>query len=170
MIEWACDAARELEGDLLELYCGNGNFTLPLARHFEHVIATELAKSSINAARWNLEHNSVDNVAMIRLSAEEVTQAMNGEREFRRLAELPRALGDYDLRSVFVDPPRAGLDSQTEAMVMRFNTIIYISCNPHTLAANLRQLSRSHRIERSALFDQFPYTHHMECGVVLKRR
>ena len=42
MIEWACDHARTLSGDLLELYCGNGNFTLPLARHFDHVIATEV--------------------------------------------------------------------------------------------------------------------------------
>lgn len=170
MIEWACEVAAELEGDLLELYCGNGNFTLPLARHFDQVIATELAKVSVRAAQWNLEANAVDNVQLIRLAAEEVTQAMNRERVFRRLAALPRPLADYALHTVFVDPPRAGLDAATEAMVARFPTIIYISCNPTTLSVNLEHLSRSHQVTRLALFDQFPYTHHMECGVVLQRR
>ena len=170
MIEWACDQAAELDGDLLELYCGNGNFTLPLSRHFDNVIATELAKSSIRAARENLLANSIDNIQMIRLSAEEVTQAINGEREFRRLAELPRPLGEYDLRTLFVDPPRAGLDHHTEQMAARFPTIIYISCNPQTLAQNLEHLCKTHSIGSFALFDQFPYTDHMECGVFLQRQ
>ena len=170
MIEWACEQAVELEGDLLELYCGNGNFTLPLSRHFDNVIATELAKSSVRAARENLQANGVDNIGIVRLSAEEVTQAMAGARKFRRLAALPRELDQYDLRTVFVDPPRAGLDRHTEQMVGGFDSIIYISCNPHTLAQNLASLHPTYRIRRFALFDQFPYTAHMECGVFLQRR
>jgi len=170
MLEWAVAAAEALDGDLLELYCGNGNFTLPLSRCFDNVVATELAKTSVKAARWNLQHNGIDNVQMIRLSAEEVSQAMAGEREFRRLAELPRPLADYDLRTVFVDPPRAGLDPATEAMVCQFQHILYISCNPQTLAGNLARICQTHKVERFALFDQFPYTHHMECGVLLSRR
>ena len=169
MIEWACRAAQPLGGDLLELYCGNGNFTLPLARHFDQVIATELAKTSIRAAQWNLEANAISNVQMIRLAAEEVTQAMNGERVFRRLAGLPRPLADYELNTAFVDPPRAGLDPATTAMVQRFPSIIYVSCNPETLAANLSVLTQTHGVQALALFDQFPYTDHMECGVLLKR-
>lgn len=170
MIEWACAQAETLTGDLLELYCGNGNFTLPLAAHFDSVLATELAKISVRAARENLAMNKVDNVQIVRLAAEEVTQAINKERTFRRLAEVPRALDDYDLRTVFVDPPRAGLDEQTVAMVQGFESIIYISCNPHTLADNLGVLTKTHTIERFAMFDQFPYTDHMECGVLLSRR
>ncbi|MFV0277628.1 MAG: tRNA (uridine(54)-C5)-methyltransferase TrmA [Parahaliea sp.] len=181
MLEWAVESVGEgvkeaavdspagLDGDLLELYCGNGNFTLPLSRCFRQVIATELAKTSVRAARWNLEHNNIDNVQLIRLSAEEVTQAMNGEREFRRLAELSQQLADYDLRTVFVDPPRAGLDASTEQMVTRFDNILYISCNPQTLAANLTHINQSHRVTRFALFDQFPYTDHKECGGLLQR-
>ncbi len=169
MIEWACDRARVLAGDLLELYCGNGNFTLPLSRQFDQVIATELSKSSIRAARENLRQNRIDNIQMIRLSAEEVTQAMTGVREFRRLAELPMPLDQYDLRTIFVDPPRAGLDEHTVQMATTFESIIYVSCNPQTLAKNLQTLSKTHRIEHFALFDQFPYTDHMECGVFLRR-
>lgn len=170
MVEWACECAENLNGDLLELYCGNGNFTLPLAKYFNQVIATELSKPSVRAARVNLESNSIDNVQMIRLSAEEVSQAMAGERVFRRLADLPQALENYNLRTVFVDPPRAGLDTHTEQMVSNFDSIIYISCNPETLAGNLQTLCKSHKIERFALFDQFPYTDHMECGVFLTRK
>ena len=170
MIEWACRQAAELPGNLLELYCGNGNFTLPLSAHFEHVIATELSKSSVRAARENLVLNDINNIDIVRLSAEEVTQAMNGVREFRRLAELPRPLAEFSLESIFVDPPRAGLDRYTVEMAAEFPAIMYISCNPHTLADNLKTLCKTHRIERFAMFDQFPYTDHMECGVVLRRR
>jgi tRNA (uracil-5-)-methyltransferase len=169
MIEWACQRAAARPGDLLELYCGNGNFTLPLARHFDHIIATELAKISVRAARENLLANGIDNVRVIRLSAEEVTQAMAAQRVFRRLAELPKPLHEYDLRTVFVDPPRAGLDQYTVGMVANFPAILYVSCNPHTLATNLDVLCHTHRIEHFALFDQFPYTDHMECGVFLVR-
>jgi len=170
MIEWACERAAGLDGDLLELYCGNGNFTLPLARHFGQVIATELAKRSVRAARENLEANGIANVQIIRLSAQEASQALRGERSFRRLAELPRPLGEYDLRTVFVDPPRAGLDAETVNMVSAFPAILYISCNPQTLAQNLAALEGSHRAAQFALFDQFPYTDHMECGVLLLRK
>jgi tRNA (uracil-5-)-methyltransferase len=170
MLGWACERAATLSGDLLELYCGNGNFTLPLAGHFGQVIATELAKRSVRAARENLEANGIDNVQIIRLSAEEVSQAMAGERVFRRLAELPRPLQEYDLRTIFVDPPRAGLDQHTVLMAAEFPAILYVSCNPHTLADNLRTLCTSHRIDAFALFDQFPYTDHMECGVLLVRK
>jgi tRNA (uracil-5-)-methyltransferase len=159
MIEWACERAFPLQGDLLELYCGNGNFTLPLSQHFENVIATEISKTSIRAARANLMDNCIENVQVVRLSAEEVTQAMSGQRIFRRLNQLPKALNQYDLNTVFVDPPRAGLPN-----------IIYVSCNPQTLAQNLQAFDKTHQIKHFALFDQFPYTDHMECGVFLQRR
>tara|TARA_R110001592_G_scaffold363036_1_gene679401 strand:- start:15308 stop:16402 length:1095 start_codon:yes stop_codon:yes gene_type:complete len=167
MLSWACARAASLTGDLLELYCGNGNFTLPLSQHFDNVLATELSKTSVRAARENLAHNAIGNVQIIRLSAEEVTQAMRGEREFRRLADLEKPLHEYQLRTIFVDPPRAGLDEQTVQMAADFEAIMYISCNPDTLAENLAVLCQTHRIENFAMFDQFPYTDHMECGVLL---
>lgn len=69
-----------------------------------------------------------------------------------------------------VDPPRAGLDDKTVELVRQFDNIVYISCNPTTLHENLGQIGESHHIKRFALFDQFPYTDHIECGVFLKRR
>mgnify|MGYP003678465744 FL=1 len=82
---------------------------------------------------------------------------------------MPKPIGDFNLRSLFVDPPRAGLDENTVATAAQFENIIYISCNPVSLAMNLRSLRQTHCITALALFDQFPYTDHMECGVVLRR-
>lgn len=168
MLNWAYDVLGNRSDDLLELYCGNGNFTLPLATRVPKVMATEISKSSVNAALANLDDNGIDNVTLVRLSAEELTQALNEVRPFRRLAGID--LKSYAFGSVFVDPPRAGMDPDTCELTRRFERILYISCNPETLAANIAQLHDTHRIERCALFDQFPYTHHMESGVLLVRR
>jgi len=169
MLDWACQVAGQSEQDLLELYCGNGNFTLPLSKHYRSVLATELAKSSVYAAQWNIEHNQIDNIKIARLSAEEFTQAYRAEREFRRLQEAGIDIQAYDFDTIFVDPPRAGIDEQTLALMQNFKRIIYISCNPDTLHDNLTQLTKSHAIQRFALFDQFPFTHHVECGVLLEK-
>lgn len=170
MLTWACDAAKDLGGDLLELYCGNGNFTLPLAQHFNRVLATEVSKTSVHAALWNIEANHSDNVKIARLSAEEFTEAYTQNREFRRLQEQGVALADYQFSTIFVDPPRAGVDDETLKLVAQFDHIIYISCNPETLRTNLDVLTQTHRIERAAMFDQFPFTHHIESGVLLRRK
>lgn len=168
MLQWAYDALGQRDDDLLELYCGNGNFTLPLSTRVRKVLATEISKTSVNAALANLADNGIDTIELVRLSAEELTQALNEVRPFRRLAGID--LKSYDFGAVFVDPPRAGMDPDTCELTRRFDTILYISCNPETLAANIAQLNDTHRIERCALFDQFPWTHHMEAGVLLVRR
>ena len=83
---------------------------------------------------------------------------------------LPALAGAADLRSVFVDPPRAGLDPATLHCVRDFRNIFYISCNPDTLLANLQCLAPTHSVKALAFLDQFPYTPHIESGVVLERR
>lgn len=160
--------SSDAQTDMLELYCGNGNFTIPLASRFRRVLATEISKSSIRMAQENCRLNSVSNIEFVRLSSEETSSALNGEREFRRLAHIE--IDSYEFSTVLVDPPRAGLDDQTLSLVSRFDTIIYISCNPATLADNLNTLTGSHRIDHFALFDQFPYTDHCECGMILTRK
>ena len=168
MLNWAFEALGERDDDLLELYCGNGNFTLPLSTRVRRVLATEISKTSVNAALANIEDNGIGNIELVRLSAEELTQALNEVRPFRRLAGID--LKGYQFGSVFVDPPRAGMDPDTCELTRRFERILYISCNPETLAQNIAQLNDTHRIVRCALFDQFPWTHHMESGVLLERR
>ncbi|HGN2315879.1 TPA: tRNA (uridine(54)-C5)-methyltransferase TrmA [Proteus mirabilis] len=168
MLEWALSVTENSTGDLLELYCGNGNFSLALARNFKRVLATEIAKPSVHAAQYNIAMNHIDNVKIIRMSAEDFTQAMNGVREFKRLEGIN--LQDYQCETIFVDPPRSGLDEKTVELVKNYSRILYISCNPQTLCQNLETLINTHKISKLALFDQFPYTHHMECGVLLEKR
>ncbi|WP_018356125.1 tRNA (uridine(54)-C5)-methyltransferase TrmA [Rodentibacter pneumotropicus] len=168
MLEWAIDCTTGSEGDLLELYCGNGNFSIALAQNFRKVLATEIAKPSVAAAQFNIAENNVNNLQIIRMSAEEFTQAMNGVRDFNRLKGID--LTTYECNTIFVDPPRAGLDPDTVKLVQGYDRILYISCNPHTLCDNLQELSKTHCIEKAALFDQFPYTEHMESGVWLIRK
>jgi tRNA (uracil-5-)-methyltransferase len=170
MLEWAVSCSRGCEGDLLELYCGNGNFSLALAQNFSKVLATELAKPSVESAQWNIAANHSENVKIARLSAEDFTQAMRGEREFTRLKQQDIVLSEYDFRTVFVDPPRSGMDAESVAMVQEYERILYISCNPTTLCENLQTLCKTHRMTKLAMFDQFPYTHHIEAGVMLERR
>ncbi|MFM4936037.1 tRNA (uridine(54)-C5)-methyltransferase TrmA [Aeromonas veronii] len=168
MLAWALDVTKGSEGDLLELYCGNGNFSIALAQNFRKVLATEIAKPSVDSAQFNIAANGVDNLIILRMSAEEFTMAMRGEREFNRLKGVD--LGAYQCNTIFVDPPRAGLDDATVKLVQEYDNILYISCNPETLQANMAVLGDTHEIARFALFDQFPWTHHMEAGVYLRRK
>ncbi|MCB1886131.1 MAG: tRNA (uridine(54)-C5)-methyltransferase TrmA [Rhodocyclaceae bacterium] len=167
MLRWARRQAAAIGGDLLELYCGNGNFTVALAPLFGKVLATEMSKTSVYAAHDNLAANGIDNVAMVRMASEEISDALAGGREYRRMRGVD--LPSYAFSTLFVDPPRAGLDAATVALAARFDHILYISCNPDTLRANVEALSATHRIAAAAAFDQFPYTHHLECGMLLVR-
>ena len=168
MLGWAAAQCQESVGDLLELYCGNGNFTTVLAGHFNRVLATEISKTSVRSAEHNFDSNHVNNVAVVRMSSEEISHALAGERPFRRLAAID--LPSYSFSTLLVDPPRAGLDAGTLALAAGFERILYISCNPETLARDLHQLNVSHRIEALAAFDQFPGTAHLESGALLTRR
>ena len=168
MIGWVLDQIPQQKSDLLELYCGHGNFTIPLSQRFEKVLATEISKASIKAAQTHCALNHIDNITFVRLSAQEITSALNKERTFRRLEGVD--LDSYRFSHLFVDPPRAGLDEEARKFCKRFEHLIYISCNPATLKRDLDTLSQDFRVKSFALFDQFPYTEHMECGIVLERR
>ena len=168
MLSWACQQAAGLGGDLLELYCGNGNFTIALAPFFQRVLATEVAKSSVRAAEYNLVANGIENVAVVRLSSEEISAAIARTKSYLQLQHLD--LGLYRFSTLFVDPPRSGLDAQTLEFASGFEHIIYISCNQNTLLENVLALQATHEIAASAVFDQFPYTPHLECGLLLTRR
>lgn len=169
MIEWAVKQAKSVGyGDFLESYCGSGNFTLPLSYYFDKVLATEISKRSIHAALENCALNQVENITFARLASEEMTEALNGKREFNRLKDID--LKSYHFSTVLVDPPRAGLDEGTIALISTIENIIYISCNPETLARDLETLTQTHTVVEAAMYDQFPHTPHVESGVFLRKK
>jgi len=168
MVSWAIDMFKTSKGDLLELYCGAGNFTIAFAALFNKVLATEISKSSINAAKENMLLNGVENIEFVRMSVEDFVGALDGVREFRRMKEID--IDSYDLQAIFVDPPRSGMDEASALFAARHDEILYISCNPETLYRDLEILSQTHKVVDMALFDQFPYTHHVEMGVKLTKK
>lgn len=180
MVSWVLDNISK-NGDLCELYCGGGNFTLPLSTKFDKVLATEISKTSIASAKESCKLNGINNIEFIRMSSEEFTSALKGEREFNRLKDVdlskysfsnfytPSTI-NHQLSTIFVDPPRAGLDIGTTKLVSKFDTIIYISCSPDTLYRDLKVLHETHNIVKFAFFDQFVWSEHIESGVILQKK
>ena len=168
MIEWVLNNIENSSKDLCELYCGGGNFTIPLSTKFNKVLATEISKTSIKSALRNCDLNDINSIQFIRMSAEEFVQALNKVRAFNRLKDVN--LDDYSFDTIFMDPPRSGLDDTTRNLAKDFDQIIYISCNPETLHRDLKELVKTHEILNFALFDQFAFTEHIESGVILKKK
>lgn len=167
MIEWVLNNTKKSNKDLCELYCGGGNFTIPLSKKFNKVLATEISKTSIKSALRNCALNNIENIDFIRMSSEEFVEALNEVRAFNRLKNID--LKSYDFDTIFMDPPRSGLDDTTRALAKNFENIIYISCNPQTLHRDLEELLKTHKVLRFALFDQFSYSEHIESGVILEK-
>ena len=167
MIEWVLENTKDSSKDLCELYCGGGNFTIPLSTKFKKVLATEISKTSIKSALRNCSLNKIESISFIRMSAEDFVQALNKVRAFNRLKDIN--IDDYEFDTIFMDPPRSGLDDTTRNLAKDFENIIYISCNPETLHRDLEELTKTHKIEKFALFDQFAFTNHIESGVILRK-
>lgn len=167
MIAWAQAVLGTIGQDLLELYCGAGNFTIPLGDVTRKVFGTEISRSSVNAAQDNIRYNNAENVVISRISAEDFVSALNDGEHSAFFQQ--HNLDAYHFKTVLVDPPRAGLDRATVNMISQFENIVYISCNPLSLVENLRQLSATHAVTQVAFFDQFPLTPHIETGVHLIR-
>ena len=112
--------------------------------------------------------NDVSNIEFVRMSVEEFVAALDGVREFRRMKEVD--VDAYNIEAVFVDPPRSGMDEASCKFCARHERILYISCNPETLVRDLEILTLTHDVVDMAMFDQFPYTHHVEMGAMLIRK
>lgn len=167
MISWVEDNLGDIKDDLLELYCGHGNFTIPLSGHFKKVLATEISKTSITSALKNCELNSVKNIKFLRMNVDDLVSAFNKEREFFRLRDLD--LDIFNFSHVLVDPPRAGLNEKSLNLINKFDNIIYISCSVDSLKRDLEKLKLTHKIKNLAFFDQFAYTKHLESGLILSK-
>ena len=172
MLSFARSLCENLkDSDLLELYCGSGTFTVALAPFFRKVLSTEVARTPTLTALENLKLNNITNTKLVRLSALEVAQALNFERDFNRLKQQDIDLKDYNFKTLFIDPPRSGLqDKKALDFTARFDRVIYISCGPESFVKDLNYLSKTHIIKKLAFFDQFPYTSHLESGALLVKK
>lgn len=143
---------------LLDAYCGVGTIGITLADKVKQVYGIEIIPEAIEDAKKNAEKNDVKNAEYFVGSVDEV---------------YPKLLAqDIHPTALIVDPPRVGLDDKLIKTILanRPEKLVYISCNPSTLAKDLTQLSKKYRVDYLQPVDMFPQTPHVETVVKFSRR
>ncbi len=168
MLTWV-SKNKGLHHHVTELHCGVGTFTILLSNLYSRVLATENSRPSIKALEKNIQINSLENVETARMSGLETLEALNKKREFNRMKHLN--LINFKKDVLFLDPPRSGLDVESINLIkeLQFKEIIYLSCGFQSLKSNLKEFLTDYKVKKAALFDQFPYTDHIETGVILSK-
>lgn len=142
---------------VLDAYCGIGTLTLPLAQQAQRVVGIEVQAAAIDQALQNAQINGIQNVAFEVGAVEQVLP---------QLEWLPDV--------VILDPPRRGCDAQVIQTLRQMQParIVYVSCNPATLARDLKLLSdgQTYEVQRIQPVDLFPQTAHVECVAFLSQR
>ena len=143
------------EESILDAYCGIGTMTLLVAKSAKKVTGVEIVPEAIEDAKRNAERNGISNAVFVCSSVEDY---LSGN------LEQPDA--------VLLDPPRKGCEpSVLEALISSdISRIVYVSCNPATLARDLQLLSKKYSVDNVCPVDMFPHTNHVECVCCLKRR
>jgi 23S rRNA (uracil1939-C5)-methyltransferase len=155
LLEFALD---EVEGDTaLDLYCGVGLFTLPLARRFKRVTGVEGNPVATRFARRNIQRAGLVNISIQTYALAEWFRSKQNKRD--------------DVDFVLLDPPRAGAESIVIKGILELKPrrICYVSCDPATLARDLKKLiAGGFQLASIQAFDMFPQTHHVETVVHLE--
>jgi 23S rRNA (uracil1939-C5)-methyltransferase len=149
-------AAPQASDRVLDLYCGLGNFSLPLARRAGEVLGVEGEGSLVARAAKNAQINDIGNAGFVTADLDQ--------------SDWPFFREPWDL--VFMDPARAGADAAVRAMrQMRPRRIVYVSCHPGTLARDAGELVQNlgYRLTSARVLDMFPHTHHVEAITVFDR-
>ncbi len=137
---------------VLELFCGLGNFSLPLARQAGQVVAVEGEKNLIERARRNAANNAIDNIEY------------HVANLFEDVSDCPWLKGQqYD--KVLLDPPRSGaIEMIPQLAGVGAAQIVYVSCNPATLARDAGELVNKYdyQLHKAGIMDMFPHTAHVE--------
>jgi len=146
-----------LEGkEVFDLFSGTGTLAQVMAAKASRVTAVELVPDAVAAARQNAQLNGIENCTFIAGDVFEVLSSL-----------------DHKPECILVDPPRAGITPKAWDKILSYGVeeIVYISCNPVTLAENLTAaLKQGYRVIKSCAVDQFPHTEHVECLVKLEKR
>lgn len=145
------DKVKEYLGDnnnrVLDLYCGTGSIGIYVSNCCKEILGIEINESSVRDANSNIELNNIKNMKVIKGSVGKVLKSGI----------------EYDV--VIVDPPRSGLDKKTKDTLLEIKSerLIYVSCDPITLARDLKVLSSLYEVKDMVLVDMFPNTYHVEC-------
>ena len=144
-------ASRGNTDSVLELYCGTGAISMFLSERFQKVIATEIVPEAIENAKENAERNQIENIAFFCGDAAQTAEHFHEEH--------------FKPDCVVVDPPRKGMDEKAVDAVASIapERIVYVSCNPATLARDIQRFNAYEYILKEAVaVDMFPRTSHVE--------
>ena len=144
---------------VLDIYCGIGTISLCAAKTAKEVVGVEIVEKAISDATENAKRNSIKNAEFYCGAAETIVPKLVEEKGF-----------SPDV--VIVDPPRKGSDEKTLSAILKANPekIVYVSCNPATLARDARFLADGgYKLQKVVPVDMFPHTEHVECCVLLCR-
>ena len=159
LYETAFDFAQLKKSDVvIDAYSGIGTIGLSVADRVEHVYGVESIPEAVADAKTNAEINGIENATYLVGKAEKVMTQWARE--------------DLKPNVIFVDPPRKGLDVRfIEAAVnVAPEKIVYVSCNPATLARDLKLFAaEGYQVEKVQPVDLFPQTYHVECVALLTR-
>ena len=167
-------SALALMGDLrnqvvVDLFCGIGNFSLPIARSGGKVIGLEMEQSAVEMARSNARLNGLEDFARFQV-ANLYDQGGQNATGHAQLAEVMQE----NPTSILLDPPRSGAGPHLASICKKgsIERIVYVSCNPETFASDGAILIESgFRLKRVGVFDMFPNTSHLETlGLFVKER
>lgn len=144
---------------IIDAYCGAGAISMFLAPYAEHIYGIDINEESIYSALHNKKVNKFDNLSFAKGEVAQVLPYIYDKKEV-----TPDVI-------VF-DPPRSGIDDKTLDLLNRkvIDKIIYVSCNPSTLAKNLKVLSKKYKVLSVTPFDMFPQTSHIESVTVLVKK
>lgn len=139
---------------VLDLYCGVGTISLSISKYVNSVIGVEVVEDAIKNANKNKELNKIKNVEFICGKAEDIITRQK-----------------FDCDTIIVDPPRKGIDKRAIDVLNNSSAknIIYVSCDPITLARDINRLN-NYKVMEVELFNMFPRTYHVECVTVLCRK
>lgn len=141
--------------NLLDLYCGVGTLGISVAKNFKNVYGIEIIENAILDAKHNAEINKIKNTHYYAGSTDKILNDLNVK---------------FD--TVILDPPRSGLNSETIKQVLDINplTIAYVSCDPMTLARDIKILSENYNVVKANALEMFPNTYHIESLVILEKK
>ena len=151
MVAQALDwLALSSQDTVLDLFCGLGNFSLPMAKLVNSVVGIEGIDEMVEKAAHNAQINNIENATFFQANLE---QDVSGE---------PWANQKFD--KILLDPARAGANGVIEKIsVFGATRIVYVSCNPATLARDSRSLlEQGYELKRLGMLDMFPHTSHLE--------
>ncbi len=157
MIHQAVEFMELTESDrVLDLFCGLGNFTLPMARKAAHVVGVEGDDAMVVRGKENAQHNGIDNVEFY---GADLTQPFEGQ-----------PWGTEGFNKILIDPPRSGaLEIVSKMTVFKPERIVYVSCNPATLARDAGELKKQgYKLLKAGVMDMFPHTTHVESIAVFE--